>query len=101
MTQAEPETPLSLLLPLGVLALLHALALALGTGAGPGPAGSFGAWGRVNITAAMLAVVAFALILKRHRDGKPRPNLPTLAWAVAAADLGALVVAAAVLRPWA
>jgi hypothetical protein len=101
MPESEHDTPLALVLPLGVLAVVHALALALGSGSAAGPGPAFGAWGQVNITAALLSVVAFALILRRHREAKRRPDPVTLAWAVAAADLAAMVVAAALLRPWA
>jgi hypothetical protein len=99
MAETQPDTPVSLLLPMGVLALVHALALAIGT-RGTGPGSAFGGWGTANLTAALIALVAFALILRRHRDGRDTPDPVTLAWALAAADLGAMVIAALVLRPW-
>jgi hypothetical protein len=98
MADEHPEIPLALVLPLGVVAAVHALALALGSGSAAGA--SFGTWGRVNVTAALLVIVVFAVILRRHRSGDARPDPGMLAWALAAADLAAMVVAAMVLRPW-
>lgn len=92
--------PLQLVLPVGILALVHALALALASG-GSGQGSAFGAWGQVNVTAALVAIVAFAVIVRRQREGHSRPDPRMLAWAVAAADLATLVGAAAILRPWA
>ena len=94
----DREIPLMLVLPLGVLAVVHAVALGLGSGGAHGA--SFGPWGQVNVTAALVAVVAFAVILRRYREGRDRPEPQTLAWAVAAADLAAVVIAAVVLRPF-
>jgi hypothetical protein len=96
MSEPRHDIPLTLVLPLGVLAIVHALALALGSGGA-----ALGPWGQANVTAALLAVVAFALILRRHREGRARPDPITLAWGIAATDLAAMVVAAAILRPWA
>lgn len=103
MTEPDPqhgqETPLPLVLPMGLLALVHAVALGLGTSGEGERLASFGAWGQVNIGAALAALVAFALILRRYREGHARPDPTTLAWAVAAADLAAVLIAAVVLRP--
>ena len=101
MDEDGHDFPVALILPLGVLVAVHAIALAIGTRGGTAGGASFGAWGQVNITAALLAVVASTLIFKRYRDGRHRPDPVMLARAVAAADLAVLVVAAAVLRPWA
>jgi hypothetical protein len=100
MDEPHPEVPLQLVLPVGVLGVVHALGLALATG-GSGKGSAFGAWGQANVTAALVAVVAFAVIVRRHREGRSRPDPRSLAWAVAATDLAAMVVAAVVLRPWA